>query len=83
VSGKPTRLSCAGYETLLRAPIAAKTLCLDLARVKHHYHCAFLLRDVLMAYVPGHEAAVFVSYSHADNFGWIELSLNVVILLIR
>jgi len=25
-----------------------------------------------MAYVPSHEADVFVSYSHADDFGWIE-----------
>ncbi|HVO81616.1 MAG TPA: toll/interleukin-1 receptor domain-containing protein [Terriglobales bacterium] len=25
-----------------------------------------------MAYVPGHEADVFISYAHADDFGWIE-----------
>jgi hypothetical protein len=34
-----------------------------------------------MPYVASHEAAV--TYSHADNFGCIGLSWNLVILLIR
>jgi hypothetical protein len=36
-----------------------------------------------MAYAPSHRAAVFVSYSHVDDFGRIDLRLNLAILLMQ
>jgi len=67
----------------LKASIAAKVSALTRYVVKHHYRCGSLTRDVLMAYVPSHRADVFISYSHADDFGWIDLSLNLAILLMQ
>jgi len=57
--------------------------CLDQVRRKAPLSLWILARDVLMAYVPSHRADVFISYSHADDFGWIDLSLNLAILLMQ
>ena len=34
--------------------------------------CGTILAQTSMAYVPGFESDLFISYSHADDFGWIE-----------